>query len=353
MRDVASDDLTDDEEDIGPIDLTKDEIFDSTISYGLPVHKPVSVTQPAAQPSQIVKPITSLQTAIRSSPLKHRADRLWRVLTPAPVRNPVAPPPSFSRMDNIPLQRNFAPSEYVPPASTQPHSFNQYLPPLQYPPTVSQPQLFDQRLSQTYAPHQLLQQRPPLQQGPPTNSLSKVIYQYPPLQGPPPTQTPAQLGNQPTPPPSRQAVIPPSLPASQRRPPSPPKPPTKKPRTPVPHNPIEAETPHFSSLSPQVPCSLCRQNHTGGKCPLRNEALQQCPGCGFYHLHMHRSCPLLQDLHYVELMHKRLSESTEDIEIVQAARKYITGVKGDLHRRVKEPLPKQREQKGDKKESSQ
>ena len=67
---------------------------------------------------------------------------------------------------------------------------------------------------------------------------------------------------------------------------------------------------------------------------------------------MHRSCPILRDLQYVELMHKRLNESTEDKEIVQAAKKYIASVKADFHLRAKGPRPKG-EQKGDRKDLSQ
>jgi Chromatin remodeling factor Mit1 C-terminal Zn finger 2 len=339
MRDLASDDPTDYEDDIGPIDLTKDDIIsDRKNSNGL--HKPVEFAELMGQPRQIVKPITSLQTAIRSSPFKGLKHHTAQTLPSARATNPVAPPrlpPRFPPMDHFPLQRNIATSEPFPPSSSQLQRFDQYPPPLYYPPiTPSQPQLLPQRPSQTYSSPQLFQQ-PALQRPAPTNSGLKVIHPYPPLQHPQPTHTP---------PPHLDAVTPPILPASQRRPPSPPKPPTEKPRIPVPHNPIEAETPRPCSHSYPVFCSLCRQKtHPSGQCPLRNEVLEPCPGCGFYHLHMHRSCPLLRDAHYVELIHKRLKESTEDPAIKRAAKSYMAGVRSDFVLRTNGPRPRKQEQK--------
>jgi len=40
-------------------------------------------------------------------------------------------------------------------------------------------------------------------------------------------------------------------------------------------------------------------------------------------------CPLLQKPEYVEMMYQRLKESTEDKDVLNAAKSYIRGVKAD------------------------
>jgi hypothetical protein len=60
---------------------------------------------------------------------------------------------------------------------------------------------------------------------------------------------------------------------------------------------------------------------------------------------MHRSCPLLRDAHYVDLIYKRLKESTEDKAIIRAARTYIAGVRSDFVLRTNGPRPRKQEQK--------
>ena len=102
---------------------------------------------------------------------------------------------------------------------------------------------------------------------------------------------------------------------------------------PVPNNPIKEVVPRTYSRN----CLACTKDHTPGHCPLRKAKLEQCPSCGYYHLHSRRGCPLLQDPRYVEAMYKRLNESTEDKEVVRAAKAYLAGVRADLTKREKDP----------------
>lgn len=97
----------------------------------------------------------------------------------------------------------------------------------------------------------------------------------------------------------------------------------------IPCNPIICNVPLAPSQN-VVTCLVCAKEHPPGHCPLRNAEIQQCPACGYSHLHRKRTCPLLQDLEHVEAMYRRLNESTESREIVRSAKHYLSGVKASL-----------------------
>jgi Chromatin remodeling factor Mit1 C-terminal Zn finger 2 len=101
-------------------------------------------------------------------------------------------------------------------------------------------------------------------------------------------------------------------------------------RLPIPPNPIQALIGPSPGYTHQVECNLCRKLHKPGECSLRKVEIEQCPACGYHHFHVRRICPLLQDADYVEAMYERLKESTEDPQMVKAAKQYLTGVKSDL-----------------------
>jgi hypothetical protein len=84
-------------------------------------------------------------------------------------------------------------------------------------------------------------------------------------------------------------------------------------------------------------CQACGNDHLPGQCPLRSKPLTACPGCGYTHFHGARICPLFWEEEYLSLLRDRLRESTEDRRLVESARDYISGVKGDYRRRHKEP----------------
>jgi hypothetical protein len=92
--------------------------------------------------------------------------------------------------------------------------------------------------------------------------------------------------------------------------------------------PITGDVP-FPPSTDIVKCPACSKPHAPGRCPLRDVEIQQCPGCGHSHLHLNRTCPLLQKPEYVDMMHQRLKESTEDKDVLNAAKSYISGVKAD------------------------
>jgi Chromatin remodeling factor Mit1 C-terminal Zn finger 2 len=45
---------------------------------------------------------------------------------------------------------------------------------------------------------------------------------------------------------------------------------------------------------------------------------------------------MLQNLEYVEAMYKRLKDSTEDKEVIKAAKGYLSGIRADLKLRKSE-----------------
>ena len=104
---------------------------------------------------------------------------------------------------------------------------------------------------------------------------------------------------------------------------------------PIPPNPIQIMIGPPPSDAQPVQCKLCSKLHSPGKCSLRNVEVERCPACGYHHFHLQRACPLLQDEEYVEAMYRRLNESTEDRQVVKAAKSYLTGVRNDYAVRQK------------------
>jgi Chromatin remodeling factor Mit1 C-terminal Zn finger 2 len=98
----------------------------------------------------------------------------------------------------------------------------------------------------------------------------------------------------------------------------------------VPSQAIQMEIP--TGIRPRK-CKLCTQSHVPGHCPLRTVPIQQCPACGFSHVATARTCPLLRDEHYLKEILKKLKRSTEDRDIIRAAKSYVRGVLKDLQRR--------------------
>ena len=114
---------------------------------------------------------------------------------------------------------------------------------------------------------------------------------------------------------------------------------TRKPQPPfvnrgIPNRPIVAPTP-YPSIEESVQCLVCFNDHAPGRCPLRIVKTESCPACGYHHLHSRKACPLLQDSGYIDAMYKRLNESTEDRQVVRAARAYLAGIKGNLSQQSK------------------
>jgi len=320
---VVSNDQSEDEgvDEMQQLDLTKDVVeLDRGKLNDLPRLIPNPVKQPLAPLAQPVhhQPI---QTAIRSSPLKRRPGR--------PLKVP-----------NAPISSTFASLGHPFPMPMQPRpgmlqnrsTFPATFPDNQQPAPGS---LFNRPPNPD--PFQLF---PPLPRSnanlPP--KLSPLVHQKRPIT--PTTANPKLAPDKP-----KSHPIPRDI--SQQRPPIPqrPKPPKLVRPHEVPYNPIEAEIPSPPTHQYPMSCSLCKTKHPGGQCRLRDEVIQSCPACGYYHLHLQRTCPLLQDLGYVEAMYKRLKESTEDRNTVKAAKLYIQSVQADLQLRARggRPLKKKNE----------
>lgn len=89
------------------------------------------------------------------------------------------------------------------------------------------------------------------------------------------------------------------------------------------------------AASRSSPCIACNQIHPVGYCPLKLAGVEHCGLCGIAHLGYQRTCPHLNSETRVALMLGSLKESTEPRHIVEEAKKYLRGIRGDLVRRKK------------------
>lgn len=330
---IADEPSEDDNESDPFIDLTKDDIdLDHRKPASIPLGpRPDLDKPPVAQPRQTVpnRPPMPIQTAIRSSPLKRRPDHAPR-MKPSPLPGYIVHPRGFTVQSPLQhLQYHVGMMAHHPPLPINPY---QPLPLTPVPSQLFPPQpQGNPRPPPSFSP--LPQHRPASLMDPPQRNPSPLYH------NPPPAPLPLVEQRPPIPPHSSQHK--PSTPPKLRLPPAPPKPkPSKPARTKqVPHNPIEAQVPRPVTHTNPLKCTLCGSTHIRGLCPLRDVSLDQCPACGFHHLHLNRTCPVLQELSYVEILHQRLNESTEDRNVVKAAKAYISGVRTDLALREKGERP--------------
>lgn len=82
-------------------------------------------------------------------------------------------------------------------------------------------------------------------------------------------------------------------------------------------------------------CGACDSFHRVGYCPLKIAGVEFCPLCGLAHYGKARACPHLQSETQVCAMMDALKQSVEPHEYVEAAMKYLRGVKGGLVRKKK------------------
>jgi hypothetical protein len=81
-------------------------------------------------------------------------------------------------------------------------------------------------------------------------------------------------------------------------------------------------------LPPQ--CTACNQHHFLGLCRLKQAGLEHCPLCGLAHFGGRRACSHFHSETQVRRMLEALRQSTEDRQLVSAAKKYLRGVLGHL-----------------------
>ncbi|EMD93235.1 hypothetical protein COCC4DRAFT_165235 [Bipolaris maydis ATCC 48331] len=77
-------------------------------------------------------------------------------------------------------------------------------------------------------------------------------------------------------------------------------------------------------------CPACLKNHPQGACELKVAGVEHCGLCGLAHYGYSRTCPHIRSETQVREMLEALKSSPEDKELVDAAVKYLRGVKGTL-----------------------
>lgn len=77
-------------------------------------------------------------------------------------------------------------------------------------------------------------------------------------------------------------------------------------------------------------CPACRKQHLVGACELKVAGVEHCGLCGLAHYGHGRTCPHIRSETQVREMLLALKNSPEDKELVDAAVKYLRGVKGAL-----------------------
>ncbi|KAH8434953.1 putative chromatin remodeling complex subunit (Chd3) [Aspergillus melleus] len=85
-------------------------------------------------------------------------------------------------------------------------------------------------------------------------------------------------------------------------------------------------------------CLACNQIHPVGHCRLKLAGVEHCGLCGLAHFGYARTCPHIRSEIQVGRMLKALKQSTEDPELVRMAKKYLTGVRGNLVHEQKKKL---------------
>ncbi|KAK2879927.1 hypothetical protein FQN49_000739 [Arthroderma sp. PD_2] len=100
-------------------------------------------------------------------------------------------------------------------------------------------------------------------------------------------------------------------------------------------NSIVDESVRPNSKEQQYPCTACDQLHPVGYCQLRLAGVEHCGLCGIAHLGHARTCPHLNSELQVASMLGSLRQSTEPGHLVDAATKYLRGIRGHLVARRK------------------
>jgi hypothetical protein len=91
-------------------------------------------------------------------------------------------------------------------------------------------------------------------------------------------------------------------------------------------NPLE---PTYGSFGNRI-CPACHKNHPQGACELKVAGVEHCGLCGLAHFGHSRTCPHIKSETQVREMLEALKNSPEKKELVDAAMKYLRGVKGTL-----------------------
>lgn len=93
---------------------------------------------------------------------------------------------------------------------------------------------------------------------------------------------------------------------------------------------IPALNSNIEQRLPDAPCIACNERHPVGYCRLKLAGVEHCGLCGLAHFGYSRTCPHLHSDRQVTKMLDALKRSNESKEIVDAARKYLYGVRHNL-----------------------
>ena len=171
-------------------------------------------------------------------------------------------------------------------------------------------------------------QQGPVAPMPPSSKPSFSVKIPPPPQPPPP---PPAAGPRPTGPPLSIPVAKPAL----ARPSAPPMQPSERVKPFVrAHVPVRA--PVAPSAAWDLPtCATCQQQHPVGACALKAAGVEHCGLCGLAHFGFARTCPHINSEMQVREMLEALKKSPESKDLVDAATKYLRGVKGHIVQKKK------------------
>ncbi|KAF1912720.1 PHD/FYVE-zinc-finger like domain-containing protein [Ampelomyces quisqualis] len=96
------------------------------------------------------------------------------------------------------------------------------------------------------------------------------------------------------------------------------------------HLPIRSPLePTYGSVGNRI-CPACHKRHPQGACELKAAGVEHCGLCGLAHFGHSRTCPHIKSETQVRAMLEALKNSNESKELVDAAMKYLRGVKGTL-----------------------
>ncbi|KAI0578669.1 HepA Superfamily II DNA RNA helicase SNF2 family [Pyrenophora tritici-repentis] len=101
-------------------------------------------------------------------------------------------------------------------------------------------------------------------------------------------------------------------------------------------NPLE---PAYRAHSNHI-CPACHKDHPQGACELKAAGVEHCGLCGLAHYGHSRTCPHIKSETQVREMLEALKNSPEKKELVDAAMKYLRGVKGTLVQQKKKDREK-------------
>jgi chromodomain-helicase-DNA-binding protein 4 len=87
-------------------------------------------------------------------------------------------------------------------------------------------------------------------------------------------------------------------------------------------------------------CPACLKQHPQGACELKASGVEHCGLCGLAHYGHSRTCPHIKSETQVREMLEALKNSPEKRELVDAAMKYLRGVKGTLVQQKKKDREK-------------